>query len=925
MSIFVVCSAVAAAGLVFALESGKVFERRASGLSKEYIATATLPFQDYDWTGQNAKRAAGVFVALVAIELFLFPRSWNPFTYIFDTSTDDGSHHYLRAFTVFGSWSGILAVGFGSIFTLNDALVHERQLLEAAKLEHEKTRLAVEKFLEEEELRVSKEMRVAVASAAAIAGERRQMRCSKEHHKPEAMTVSENERVWSKTFCQHFDKKTMNIVDNAMDKRWRDVEHRGVNIEEMRRRNVEKEKKIKEQRARRVERVNAQQSELKDEEEKLKSLTDELEHLKASMERLKEENMAKEQERIKELKDREQALREREENFDQIHQQKLDKLTEKENDLRIREDRFESGADKQELERKSQKLENSMINVAKFKKEIEINEKVKLEDISRQEHDLLKRKKEVMEMAQRRELELSKREEELKEISNRREMELMKREKELKYVAERKEIELMKRKEELKKIAIAMRKKRKKRKAAKTTTTQAQHRYESEEEKGLNHTTEGPSQCLEDNDSSQVNNLSAIVNNSLDLENEKVGEQNGQLSLHSREYELDCPSEEQEELATHTIFNGEEGKGLKHPHVNSSFKPASLFDFDEEDEESISSIDKDTTMNSPLVCIEGEGPTNGFIEIDEKKERTGRQEQEPTAITDKCGNENSLFDNDDDEQEKRSQSLLDNDNESYDDEEEVDDESTCILNDNNEYKTIAIKQCVDQESKSLDQVIRGGDAKPDQLHVIEERESLQTENKCVEEDTEGTGRNIGIDEGLNSESTDDSLSCQIQKDITQKNHEQEMALDRVDPHVEETRDKSILSITSPLQEIRDAMKGTTNQNFSCGNMNTMAFDTAPYKNEYVISPASATSTSSCVSLKNDFPVSPTKTKYNINNLFQETPHLILNGVEERKEIEKENDGLTRSMGQNENNNNTSLVVSEEAAVEVIAWNDKGLV
>jgi len=895
MAIFVVCSAAAAAGLTFAFESGKVFERRVSGVSKDGVL-----FQDYDWTGRKAKTTAAVFAAIVAIEILLFPRSWNPFTYIFDAS---GDASYLRMFTVFGSWSGILAVGFGSITTLSEALAHERKQIETAKLEHEKQRLENEKYLEDEKQLVSKEMRIVVASAAANAGERRQINSCIER-KQEAIKVCENERVWSKTLCEQFNKKTINMMDNAIDKRWREVEYRGVNIEEMRRRNLEKEKKIKEQRARRVERVNAQQSELEDEKEKLRKLTDELDHLKANMEKLKEENMAREQQKLKELKDREEALREREENLEQSHHQRLEKLTEKENELRIREERFESGVDKQELERKSQKLENSMSNVARFKKEIEISEKAKLEEINRQRNELLKQREEIMEMAQKREEEVSRREDELEEILNRREIELTKRE----CIAERKETELMKREEELTKTAIDIEK------PVDTAIIPSQRHHE---ERCREHETS----CRTHDQSLSVTEL-LRESHEVDLESNEAGKDEEALASQLvNDYELNCPSEEQDELVTPTVLNGETVEIQNYSHANRSFEPTSLFDLDEDEDESICSIDKEMRMN-PLVCVEEDGSRNGFEVTEENEECSEQQQKEQNLISDNCDNEKSLLDNFDGEQEDVEKSLLDND--SNDDEEEIDDDSTCMLNDNYEYRKITASQSVDQEVEHLeDQVIREDDVTADQLHVIEERESFQVECQAVEEGTGKPEGNSSTHEVFNSDSKDDSLSCQIQQDIAKKNGALELNLDSVDPCIEESRDKNIPSITSPLQEIRNAIQGSnTNRNFSCGNIDAMAFDTAPYKTEFVISPISATSSGSRVSSKDDFPKSPTK-KHIGGESFEEMCEEKSNRVDEGTEIEKENDALTTLFGKNENNN-TSLVVSEETAVEVIAWDEQGL-
>jgi hypothetical protein len=391
MSVFAVCSAAAAAGLAVAFEIGRVTEQRISGTSK-----VALPFQGFDWKSENAQHAARVFVGLFLVEILFLPRSWNPFSYL----TNSGTSSSFLAFFVFGSWSGILAVGYGGIAASFQALNNKRKALESEKSQHETSRSEAELKLREEKLEIVKQQRANLASAAAVAGEWKNFHLTREDVNSSALIRSETEKIWSKNITQEFDKKTMHVVDNAIDMRWREVEGQGSTLEEMRKRNKEKEKQIKEQRARRAERANAQKDNLVKEKSDLLKLTDELESLKSTMDKLKEENTKKEQEKIRELKEREISLLKKEKDLEQNHNQKLEKLKQQEMTLKSREERFDSGEDQKKFQELSEKMESSKLKVGKFNEEVMMKERQKIAEFNEREMALKKREEELAKLAE---------------------------------------------------------------------------------------------------------------------------------------------------------------------------------------------------------------------------------------------------------------------------------------------------------------------------------------------------------------------------------------------------------------------------------------------------------------------------------------------------------------------------------------------
>ena len=440
MPTFVVCSAAAAAGFAIAFEGGRICEHRIFGLSKVGISPRK-------WATKNTIISTSIFLVLLIIELYLLPKLWNPFSYLHITSTHVNStdnFSSIVAFAVLGSWSSILAIGYGAITIWYQALRKERGEFELAKVDHECNRLATEKRLKEDELRVSKDMRFAVATAAAAAGRCKQLDSVVGQH---STALPENERVWSKTLFQELDKKAINVADNAIDKRWREIEDRDVHLMEMKQRNIEKEKQIKEQRARRTEQATAERNELETEKVKLRKLTEELEFLKVGMAEFKEENMKKEQEKVDEwskkmtsLNDREVDLKKQQEELEQSHKQKLELLNEKEStfmkkqkeellELQQKEMTNEKNdeyynylleKEKETLDRTSQELESAKVEVAALKDEIEMREREKIEELNKREISLKEREEEMkererIEEVNRRETALKEREEEMKE------------------------------------------------------------------------------------------------------------------------------------------------------------------------------------------------------------------------------------------------------------------------------------------------------------------------------------------------------------------------------------------------------------------------------------------------------------------------------------------------------------------------------
>jgi len=384
MSVFAVCSALAAAGLAISFEIGRVAEQRLSGTSK-----AALPFQGFDWKSEHATHAARVFVGLFLVEVVFLPRSWNPFSYL------TGNSSSFLGFLVFGTWSGILAIGFGGIAASLQALHIERKAIESQQTQHGTSFSKATQDMEQQKLAVVKQARANLASAAAVAGEWKKFHLAREDVNASAMIRSETEKIWSKNITQEFDKKTMHVVDNAIDMRWREVEGQGSTLAKMRKRNKEKEQQIKEQRAKRAERADAQKDDLVKGKTDLRKMIDEMESLKATMQKLKEENTKKEQEKIRELKEREISLLKKEKDLDLSHTQKLEQLKQQEMTLKSREERFDSGEDQKKYQELSEQIESSKLKVGKFNEEVMMKERQKLEEFKKKEMELKKREEEL--------------------------------------------------------------------------------------------------------------------------------------------------------------------------------------------------------------------------------------------------------------------------------------------------------------------------------------------------------------------------------------------------------------------------------------------------------------------------------------------------------------------------------------------------
>eukprot|EP00535_Pseudo-nitzschia_heimii_P010818 CAMPEP_0197197772 /NCGR_PEP_ID=MMETSP1423-20130617/33035_1 /TAXON_ID=476441 /ORGANISM="Pseudo-nitzschia heimii, Strain UNC1101" /LENGTH=1037 /DNA_ID=CAMNT_0042651597 /DNA_START=154 /DNA_END=3267 /DNA_ORIENTATION=- len=388
MSVFAVCTAVAAAVFAAAFEAGRVAEKRLSGSSR-----TALPFDGFDWKSDDAKLAAKVFGAVFLVESTFLPRSLNPFSYVLLPSSDAGASAFL-AFFVLGSWTGLLALGCGAVVSSLRGLHDERVAIEADRANLRSARDEADEDLRAEREELAGQKRQAVASSAAVAGEWKKLHIAREEHNAHAER-SENEKIWSKTIREEFDRKTLHVVDNALDKRWREVEDQRLNLEQIRKRNKEKEQKIKEQRAQRAERASTHLDSLQTEKSNLMKLAKELEDLKANMERLKEDNIQKEQEKLQELKDRELALLRKEEDLEAIHRKKLERLRDEERTLNEREERFETGEERRRLQELSEKLESSKLNVARFNESVMMRERQKAEEIRGRELALQRREEEI--------------------------------------------------------------------------------------------------------------------------------------------------------------------------------------------------------------------------------------------------------------------------------------------------------------------------------------------------------------------------------------------------------------------------------------------------------------------------------------------------------------------------------------------------
>lgn len=392
MTVFVVCSAAAAAGLAVAFEIGRVAEKRLSGTCKD-----ALPFQGFDWKSEDAKSAAYVFIGLFVTEVVFLPSFLNPLWYLTNEGNSFGSS--FLAFLVFGSWSGLLCLGYGGIAGSFQALNNERVAFESEKETHEITRTQAEAQLQEQRNKLAKDQRINLASAAAVAGEWKKFHIAREEDLKAGVMRAESEQIWSRTITEEFDQKVMHVVDNATDKRWREIEDQDLTLEAIRYRNKEKERKIKEQRARRAERANSEKETLRNETSNLLKLTDELESLKETMEKLKQENQRKEQEKLQELKEREKALQNKEKVLEKTHHEQLEKLRNKEEKLKSREEQFESGEEQKKLKELSEKLESSKLHVAKFNEEVMMKERKKDEEFRKRELALKRREQELSKMA----------------------------------------------------------------------------------------------------------------------------------------------------------------------------------------------------------------------------------------------------------------------------------------------------------------------------------------------------------------------------------------------------------------------------------------------------------------------------------------------------------------------------------------------
>eukprot|EP00533_Pseudo-nitzschia_delicatissima_P005251 CAMPEP_0116100952 /NCGR_PEP_ID=MMETSP0327-20121206/12553_1 /TAXON_ID=44447 /ORGANISM="Pseudo-nitzschia delicatissima, Strain B596" /LENGTH=697 /DNA_ID=CAMNT_0003592885 /DNA_START=44 /DNA_END=2137 /DNA_ORIENTATION=+ len=388
---FVVCSATAAAGLAVAFEVGRVAEKRMSGSSK-----LAMPFEGFDWKGENAKMAAYVFVGLFFCELIFVPKALNPFSYL---TSENTTFSNLLALFVFGLWSFLLALGFGGVADSFQALQLERVAIDRERDALEALRDSADQELEEERQILTKQKRINFASAAAVAGEWKKLHIAREEDLHRSQERSENDKIWSQKIAKEFDKKVMHVVDNATDKRWREIEDQDLTLEAMRLRNKEKQKRLIEERAIRAERANSEKETLKTETSNLLKITDEIKGLKANIEKLKDENKQKEEEKIRELKEREEMLTQKEKTLQESHLKQLEELRKQAESLKSKEDEFESGEEHKRLKELEEKMESSKLVVARFNEEVMKKEKQKLEEFRQREEELKKKEEELKKRA----------------------------------------------------------------------------------------------------------------------------------------------------------------------------------------------------------------------------------------------------------------------------------------------------------------------------------------------------------------------------------------------------------------------------------------------------------------------------------------------------------------------------------------------
>ncbi|KAG7337437.1 hypothetical protein IV203_034503 [Nitzschia inconspicua] len=313
--IFALCSITAAAGFATAFETGRILERRILGV--QTMHNSNFRFNQDGWSRQNTIMMLSIITVILGLEIFFFPRTMNPFV---------GTGSLFQQSTVLSAWSGILALGYGGLLAWSRALRNERKLFHLAKMEYERNR---QLKLEAQTVEASKHIkRAAAAGAAAVALRQHYEKAFEqlEQRKEEIeeakegnrdmythpnTSLAENERAWSEQLYQAMDVQAFSVAEKAINKRWKELEQWGVQIEQMRMRNKEQEEKIKSFRETRENRLKDQFDHFEGERERLVRLTQELEALKLEVEEYKEETRLKEQARLDSLLAKEEELEQR--------------------------------------------------------------------------------------------------------------------------------------------------------------------------------------------------------------------------------------------------------------------------------------------------------------------------------------------------------------------------------------------------------------------------------------------------------------------------------------------------------------------------------------------------------------------------------------------------------------------------------------
>ncbi|KAL3913658.1 MAG: hypothetical protein SGILL_006402, partial [Bacillariaceae sp.] len=239
-----------------------------------------------------------------------------------------GDTSFSKRSLVLGAWSGVLALGFGGIVAWMRALRNERKLFHLAKMEYERNRQQQESNMDNQKVEITKHLKRAAASGAAVIAQKKQYKKALDEldEKKQAVeemnmdranmctnptgssSLAENERAWSKQLYNAMDIEAFTVAEKAMEKRWKELDSWGVQIEQMRNRNSVQKENLRAFRESREERIKDEFDHFEGERERLVRLAQELEALKMDVEEYKEETRVKEEQRSGELNAKEEEL-----------------------------------------------------------------------------------------------------------------------------------------------------------------------------------------------------------------------------------------------------------------------------------------------------------------------------------------------------------------------------------------------------------------------------------------------------------------------------------------------------------------------------------------------------------------------------------------------------------------------------------------